>query len=444
VLKPILAAACLGAASLAAPQSHAQSHSGLSGQQITELVAGATIEVDTPVGTTMPLRYTRDGKVTGDAGGLGWYMGAATDSGRWWVVADKLCHRWARWFNSEPQCMRLTRQGRIFHWRTDEGSNGTARITVPATMQASAAPHLKPGRLLRFALPPAAEAPPANAYAPAAAAPSPAEVEPQQAATEPPAPAAAPLQSPAAQATPAPAAAPSLVVPPAAAAPAPASPANSAWPLQQAEPQPHAKPAQQALFKVANVRRDDVLNVRSGPSADHDIVGELPPGSRGIAIVSECRSRWCPVQHHATTGWVNSTYLAPEVMQVALHVPADLQPGALRDSPEAPRACLTQAARSLLDRIEQKFGRVEVVSTCRPGAFIAGSGRPSRHASGNAVDFKAGARKAAILEWLMANHRSGGIMTYPAMDHIHVDIGPRFVSIAGGAHWSSWSRRARD
>ena len=85
-----------------------------------------------------------------------------------------------------------------------------------------------------------------------------------------------------------------------------------------------------------------------------------------------------------------------------------------------------------------------MVSTCRPGAFIAGTGRLSRHASGNAVDFKAGARKAAILEWLIANHRSGGIMTYAGMDHIHVDIGPRFVSLAGGAHWSSWSRRARD
>jgi uncharacterized protein YcbK (DUF882 family) len=85
---------------------------------------------------------------------------------------------------------------------------------------------------------------------------------------------------------------------------------------------------------------------------------------------------------------------------------------------------------------------VKVMSTCRTGAIIAGTGRPSRHASGNAVDFDAGSRKAAILEWLIANHRSGGIMTYAGMDHIHVDIGPRFISLAGGRHWSSWSRRA--
>ena len=156
---------------------------------------------------------------------------------------------------------------------------------------------------------------------------------------------------------------------------------------------------------------------------------------------------------------MNSAYLAPELVPVALpvalhvpanqppvalRVPADLPPGPARDSPEAPRACLTPAARGLLGRIEQNFGPVQVVSTCRPGAFIAGTGRPSRHASGNAVDFKAGARKAAIVEWLIANHRTGGIMTYAGMDHIHVDIGPRFVSIAGRVHWSSWSRRPRD
>jgi hypothetical protein len=29
-------------------------------------------------------------------------------------------------------------------------------------------------------------------------------------------------------------------------------------------------------------------------------------------------------------------------------------------------------------------------------------------------------------------------MTYADMDHIHVDIGRRFVSIAGGQHWASW------
>ncbi len=96
------------------------------------------------------------------------------------------------------------------------------------------------------------------------------------------------------------------------------------------------------------------------------------------------------------------------------------------------RSCLTPAARALLGRIEAQFGAVQIISTCRPGARIAGSGRPSKHASGNAVDFNAGGRKQAIVNWLRANHHSGGTMTYARMSHIHVDIGPRFVSLGAG------------
>jgi uncharacterized protein YcbK (DUF882 family) len=100
-----------------------------------------------------------------------------------------------------------------------------------------------------------------------------------------------------------------------------------------------------------------------------------------------------------------------------------------RASASASRGCLTPAARALLGRIESKFGAMQLISTCRPGARIAGSGRISRHASGNAVDFNAGGRKGAVVRWLIANHKSGGTMTYSGMSHIHVDIGPHFVSL---------------
>ena len=69
-------------------------------------------------------------------------------------------------------------------------------------------------------------------------------------------------------------------------------------------------PAKPSLYVVANVAHDDVLNVRSGPSADFDVVGELQPGSRGVSITGMCRSQWCPVQHESTSGWVNRSYLA--------------------------------------------------------------------------------------------------------------------------------------
>lgn len=115
--------------------------------------------------------------------------------------------------------------------------------------------------------------------------------------------------------------------------------------------------------------------------------------------------------------------------------------GAEAAGASASRSCLTGAARNLLSRIERQFGTMQVVSTCRPGARIAGTGRISRHASGNAVDFNAGGRKGAVIRWLIANHHSGGTMTYAHSGHVHVDIGHRFVSLAGSRRYASRSSR---
>ena len=163
-------------------------------------------------------------------------------------------------------------------------------------------------------------------------------------------------------------------------------------PVQHAEPKRAADP----LFKVANVRSDDVLNIRSGPSADFDIVGKIaarqPRHRPHQRLPRQVVSGPAP----GGRGWVNSAYLVPEEpwpprSRRRLHDGPKGPPAAFREFPEAPRACLTPAARALLERIEQKFGPVKVMSTCRAGAIIAGTGHPSRHASGNAVDFEAGA-----------------------------------------------------
>jgi uncharacterized protein YcbK (DUF882 family) len=96
------------------------------------------------------------------------------------------------------------------------------------------------------------------------------------------------------------------------------------------------------------------------------------------------------------------------------------------------RSCLTPSTRALLDRIEAHFGKMQIISTCRPGAVIAGTGHRSKHASGEAVDFNAGKRKGEVVRWLIANHKSGGTMTYRGMQHIHVDVGYHFVSLNSG------------
>lgn len=107
------------------------------------------------------------------------------------------------------------------------------------------------------------------------------------------------------------------------------------------------------------------------------------------------------------------------------------------------RSCLKASAHALLNRIESQFGRMQIISTCRRGARIAGTGRISKHATGEAIDFNAGSRKAAVVKWLIANHKSGGTMTYSGMSHVHVDVGYHFVSLNSGGRGGYRSSRRR-
>lgn len=88
-------------------------------------------------------------------------------------------------------------------------------------------------------------------------------------------------------------------------------------------------------------------------------------------------------------------------------------------------SCLPSSVKSALSQIRKKFGSIQVVSTHRPGARIAGSGRQSFHASCRAVDFKAPSGKhGAVVNWLK-NNFGGGVGTYScSMHHIHIDNGP--------------------
>ena len=246
MLKPIVGAACLCAATVADAELIR-----LSGQQIRDLVAGATIEIEVPLGNKLPISYAIDGQLAGQARDLASYLGADSDTGRWWVTSDnQLCHKWNRWSNSEPQCLRLGKDGRTIHWWSQDGNSGTAVIAVPAPIQTALPPRPQPEDKMRVA---ADEAPTA-----------------------------------------------------------PAGIVETQLPATQAPPEPDTKRAAQPAFKVANVARHDVLNVRSGPSAEFGVVGELQPGSRGVMITGGCRSVWCPVQHESTSGWVNRIYLANE------------------------------------------------------------------------------------------------------------------------------------
>lgn len=117
----------------------------------------------------------------------------------------------------------------------------------------------------------------------------------------------------------------------------------------------------------------------------------------------------------------------------SLSAVAKVHPYTLKSS-QSERSCLKPSAKKLLSSIEARFGKLKIISTCRRGAVIATTGRPSKHRYGLAIDFKPiRASKREVVAWLIKNHHKGGTMTYRDMNHIHVDIGPHFVIL------NSWS-----
>jgi uncharacterized protein YraI len=65
-------------------------------------------------------------------------------------------------------------------------------------------------------------------------------------------------------------------------------------------------------YRVVDVARNDVLNVRSGPSDSFSIVGIIPPDGTGVSIVTGCERAWCDVSYQGVRGWVNVRFLTLE------------------------------------------------------------------------------------------------------------------------------------
>ncbi len=109
----------------------------LSGPALRAAVAGSTVEIDTPIGTKVPVKYGADNSVSGEAGSVAFFLGSAADTGRWWVAQNLLCHRWNIWFKAEKTCLTITRDGDKITWLRDDGDSGTATIMPKSTMVAA-------------------------------------------------------------------------------------------------------------------------------------------------------------------------------------------------------------------------------------------------------------------------------------------------------------------
>jgi Bacterial SH3 domain len=278
-------------------------------------VAGSIIELDTPLGTKIPIRFSRKGRMSGKAGSLASVLGAAKDRGRWWVADNRLCYKWFRWFEAEVHCLKIRQDGTRIYWRQDDGKSGTATLV-------SQAPAPSPPKIKA----PAPVIPVAKIPAPRPATPAPkpkpvvvAHVGPSMLFE---------LGKITPRAMSSQLGGPAETVPP----PKDGSQADGVGvgselgrsskkrKVTRETVRAHADEAPtrvssvalQASFSVAGVEENDVLNVRRGPSADHDAVGGIPAETSGVKIVGACRDDWCPVRHRKLKGWVHRFYLAEE------------------------------------------------------------------------------------------------------------------------------------
>ncbi len=62
-------------------------------------------------------------------------------------------------------------------------------------------------------------------------------------------------------------------------------------------------------YQVVNVANWDVLNIRSGPSARHSIIGTFAPYTGCIVLTGQRYGNWVRVSGNGQVGWVNGRYL---------------------------------------------------------------------------------------------------------------------------------------
>jgi hypothetical protein len=207
------------------------------------------------MGFKIPIRYNPDGRLSGEAGSLAFYLGSRKDQGRWWIVRDMLCHKWNVWFEKEPQCLSVKRIGRKFQWSMQDGTTGTATLASHSG-QLGTEHRMGLGIAQNFA-----------------------------------APQKLPDRNPQARKL-------------------PNTPANVLGEVRAAPGiGSRYDAATQIRYAVAGVNAGDVLNVRQHPDVRAPRVGALAAAARGIALAGQCSGGWCPVAYGDIAGWVHARFL---------------------------------------------------------------------------------------------------------------------------------------
>jgi hypothetical protein len=172
--------------------------------------------------------------------------------------------------------------------------------------------------------------------------------------------------------------------------------------------------------------------LNAGLSGTTSLTAPSPTGP----VSPPARSRQTSSARVASLTPAISAPLAPPISSV-LPYTAALPPAR---SASTSTACLPASLKSALADVQSRFGPVEVVSTHRPGASIAGTRHRSYHSSCQAVDFRpARGTYAAVASYLKGSWQ-GGVGTYSS-GHIHIDTGANYQWHSGAARGSVRSGR---
>ena len=271
----ILVSTLAFASTLAAAPVH------LTEEAIRQSLVGSLLEIDTPLGVAVPVRISADGLVSGEAGPLASTLGAAHDRGRWWIDHDQLCVKWFRWFEAQPRCLNLQREGQKIYWQDADGKSGTATITASnpqiATIESKAASETEPSA--------PADTSTAVSQPSDASPPAPARVSEQWEALRF-APMNLGLSAALAAVAQQPAATESLTSTPSfhVSDKAETSPVPSERTIPASRTPPARVSSWTSSFRVVHVVMDDALVVRSGPSEFHAAIGTIPADGDGYRL----------------------------------------------------------------------------------------------------------------------------------------------------------------
>jgi hypothetical protein len=103
----------------------------LTGEKLRKAVSGKTVYLMTPLGTEIPIRYSPNGQMHGRTSASLAALGGesvSSDTGRWWVVRERLCQRWNNWVDGRSYCYKFRMTGSSVQWQRNDGTTGRARI----------------------------------------------------------------------------------------------------------------------------------------------------------------------------------------------------------------------------------------------------------------------------------------------------------------------------